>query len=221
MGTSPLGAAGLAIPGVTPIVKREAEAEAEAEPRDPKALFHAGLAPYAAVGAAPLAVGAAVAAPRCAAKVDRVCRKVPVQTPRVQVNKRCSSVPSTQCVDTLRPVTETAGTQGTVQQGCQAGSIRGAQTGVQQGRQTGRFRRAKGSVQQGRPSGPIRGPQRAVLQGGQAGAIRGSKASLPQGPTTALPPSPTQGRQEGLPQLWSHQLRPPQPNSLNTIVALG
>lgn len=43
----------------------------------------------------------------CQVITDQVCRKVPVKTPRHSAVPKCDKVPSTHCVDTLRPVHDT------------------------------------------------------------------------------------------------------------------
>ena len=100
-----------ALPKIAPVAahhlhKREAEPEADAD-ADADAQ-HYGLAYPSGVIGARLGVAPVAAAPRCQAKVDRVCKKVPVQTQRIVQTPRCSSVPKTECADFVRDVTETA-----------------------------------------------------------------------------------------------------------------
>lgn len=88
------------------IVKRDAESEPESEARDGKQLLLSRLGAAPIVGPAPFAAApAAVAiAPRCEVKVERVCRKVPVQVPRTVEVPKCVQVPRTECVATTRVV---------------------------------------------------------------------------------------------------------------------
>merc|ERR1711988_976957 len=95
------------------VVKRDAEAEAEA---DPQLLLNGfgglvggrvvGVAVPAAVG--PVSVGGPVApmtvvSPQCQQKVERQCRSVPVQTSRAVASPKCQSVPV--CVPVPKCVT--------------------------------------------------------------------------------------------------------------------
>jgi len=56
--------------------------------------------------AAPAPYHAPAPGPKCQAKVDRVCKKVPVQNQRVVEHPKCVKVPQTHCHDIVRPVTE-------------------------------------------------------------------------------------------------------------------
>ena len=84
------------------VAKREAEAEPEA--REDRSLLLGGLLPAAGpvqIAAVPRAVAIA---PLCEVKVERQCRKVPVQVPRAIQVPKCASVPRTHCVDTTKVV---------------------------------------------------------------------------------------------------------------------
>merc|ERR1712002_1342482 len=50
--------------------------------------------------------GYAAAGPRCSTQVERVCKKVPVQSHRLVHAPKCTSVPTTSCVDVVKYVTE-------------------------------------------------------------------------------------------------------------------
>ena len=78
----------------TGIHKREAEAEAE-----PEADAHLLAAPHHGAAIAP--------APRCHAVVNRACKKVPVQTPRVVPQTQCHQRPVPKCATITRTVTDT------------------------------------------------------------------------------------------------------------------
>jgi len=75
--------------------KAEAEPEADAEPT-------LSLSPYSGVHH-PIGI----AAPACRGQVERVCQKVPVKTQRLIQTPKCTTVPKTDCVATLRSVVDT------------------------------------------------------------------------------------------------------------------
>merc|ERR1712226_380881 len=83
----------------TGIHKREAEAEAE-----PEADAHLLASPYST---APHHGAAIAPAPRCHAVVNRACKKVPVQTPRVVPHTQCHQRPVPKCATITRTVTDT------------------------------------------------------------------------------------------------------------------
>jgi len=85
----PVAATPWKVPAAWQKGRHKREAKAEADPG------YVAPAPYHAP---------APAGPKCQAKVDRVCKKVPVQNQRVVEHPKCVKVPQTHCHDVVRTV---------------------------------------------------------------------------------------------------------------------